>query len=133
MRKPIVALGAFVALAMITAWLFGVGPPGGLGRRAISPAAHGGIRSLQLVPFPEGPNSPLFERTPAEGSLSLSAVKRSIPDPLPAPLWQGFMCNMGGNLEVTFEDGEEVSYGPCKRPASIDRLWERMIAAINDE
>jgi hypothetical protein len=43
------------------------------------------------------------------------------------------MCDMGGNLEVTFDDGEEVSYGPCKRRASIDRLWERMIAAINDE
>ena len=132
MRRPVVALGAFVALAMIVAWLLGVGQPGGLGRRAISPTSHGGIRSLQLVPFPEGPNSPLFERTStSEGSLSLSAVERYIPDPLPAPSSQGFMCDMGGNLEVTFADGEQVSYGPCKRPPSIDLLWERMIAAMD--
>lgn len=132
MRRPVVALGAFVALAMIIAWLLGFGPPLGVGRRAISPAAHGGIRSLQLVPFPEGPDSPLFERTPAaEGSMPLSAVERSIPDPLPAPLWQGLMCGQGGNLVVTFDDGGRVSYGPCKRPRSIDRLWERMIAALD--
>jgi hypothetical protein len=64
MRRPSVALGAFVALALISAWLLGV--------------------------------------------------------------------DTGENLEVTFEDGEEVSYGPYKRPASIDRLRERM-AAIDDE
>jgi hypothetical protein len=134
MRRPLVLLGASVALALIAAWLLGIGPPGGLGRRAVSPAAHGGIRSLQLVPFPEGPNSPLFEPPPvSQGSLPLTAVEASIPDPLPAPSWQGFMCKMGGNLEVTFEDGEGVSYGPCERPASIDRLWGRMIAAMNDQ
>jgi hypothetical protein len=41
------------------------------------------------------------------------------------------MCDMGGNLVVSFDDGEQVSYGPCTRPPSIDLLWKRMLAAMS--
>lgn len=129
MKGAVLAFGALL-VALLSAWLFGSGSPPGTGE--ISPAGHGGIESLQLVPFPEGPDSPLFERTPAhDGSVPLSTVVDEIPDPLPAPRWQGLTCGMGGNLVVTFADGQSVTYGPCKRPASIDRLWDSMIAALN--
>jgi hypothetical protein len=132
MRKPVVAFLGFVVLVLTVAWLFGFGPPLGIGR-PISASEHGGIESLQLVPFPEGPNSPLFEDPPAPASsVPLSAVEEYIPDPLPAPRWQGVACNIGGDLVVTFADGETVSYGPCKKPTSIQRLGERMIIVLNE-
>jgi hypothetical protein len=131
MRKPIVAFLGLVILALTAGWLLGFGPPWGVGR-PISASRHEGIRSLQLVPVPEGPNSPMFEGPPAPASsLPLSAVEGYIPDPLPAPLWQGVMCGEGGNLEVTFVDGETVSYGPCKKPISIERLRERMLVVLS--
>jgi hypothetical protein len=131
MRKPIVAFLGLVIVALTAGWVLGFGPLRGVGR-PISASEHGGIRSLQLVPFPEGPNSPLFERPPVpQGSLPLTAVEASIPNPLPAPSWQGFTCGMGGNLEVTFADGETVSYGPCKKPTSIERLRQRMLAVLH--
>jgi hypothetical protein len=131
MRKPIVAFLGLVILALTAGWLLGFGPPWGVGR-PISASEHGGIENLQLVPFPEGPNSPLFEDPPAPASsVSLSIVEGYIPDPLPAPRWQGVACGGGGDLVVTFVDGETVSYGPCKKPASIERLRERMLAVLD--
>jgi hypothetical protein len=131
MRKPFVAFLGLVILAIAAGWLLGFGPPWGVGR-PISASEHGGIQSLQLVPFPEGPNSPLFEAPPvSRESLPLTAVEGSIPDPLPAPSWQGLMCDMGGNLNVTFADGKTVSYGPCKKPTSIERLRQRMLAVLH--
>ena len=131
MRKPIVAFLGLVVLVLAIAWLFGFGPPLGIGR-PISASEHGGIESLQLVPFPEGPYSPLFEDPPAPASsVPLSAVEADVPDPLPAPRWQGVACRMGGNLEVTFVDGKTVSYGPCRKPASIERLRESMLAVLH--
>jgi len=131
MRKPIVAFLGFVLLALTIGLVFGFGPPWGVGR-PISASGHGGIRSLQLVPIPEGPSSPLFEDEPAHASsLPLSAVEGYIPDPLPAPLWQGVTCGQGGNLDVTFQDGETVSYGPCREPISIERLRQRMLAVLH--
>ncbi|HEX6400663.1 MAG TPA: hypothetical protein VF108_09400, partial [Actinomycetota bacterium] len=62
MKRASIASAALVLVALLAAWLFGFGPPPGLGE--ISPDDHGGIESLQLVPFPEGPDSPLFERAP---------------------------------------------------------------------
>lgn len=133
MRKPIVAFLGLVILALSTGWVLGYGPPWGAGR-PISASGHGGVRSLQLVPIPEGPNSPLFEDQPAQASsLPLSAVEGYIPDLLPAPLWQGATCGEGGNLKVTFVDGETVSYGPCRKPISIERLRERMLAVLKTQ
>ena len=130
MRKPIVAFLGLVVLVPAAAWLLGFGPPPGIGR-PISASEHGGIESLQLGPFPEGPNSPLFEDPPAPASsVPLSAVEAYVPDPLPAPRWQGIACRMGGNLDVTFVDGGTVSYGPCKKPASIERLREAMLEVL---
>lgn len=130
MKRVLVIVGALLVAAVVGGWVFGFGPIWA-DVDSIDPTDHGGIQSLQLVPFPEGPNSPLFERNPSGGSVPLSTVLRFVPDPLPRPRWQGLTCGMGGDLVVTFADGTSVSYGPCKRPDSIDRLWSRMIEALD--
>jgi hypothetical protein len=57
----------------------------------------------------------------------LDTVRRYIPDPLPAPLKQPEDCSFGGNLVMTLADGTAVTYGPCLRPASVNRLWAAMV------
>lgn len=61
-----------------------------------------------------------------------SLVTRYIPDPLPAPLFQGPTCRLSGDLVVTFADGFSLTYGPCKRPLSINRLWAGMVYVLAD-
>jgi hypothetical protein len=129
-KRLLMVLGAFLVAVIVGGWILGFGPVWSA-VVSIDPDDHGGIRSLQLVPFPEGPDSPLFEREPSEVSVPLSAVSSSIPDPFPAPRWQGLTCTMGGDLVVTFGDGSTVAYGPCKRPAQIERLRTAMIAALD--
>jgi hypothetical protein len=130
MKRVPVVLGTLLVVVIVGGWILGFGPVWSAAV-AIDPDDHGGIQSLQLVPFPEGPDSPLFEREPSDASVPLSAVSSSIPDPLPAPRWQGLTCGMGGDLVVIFADGTSVRHGPCKRPESIDRLWSRMIETLD--
>ena len=106
------------------------------GSRALPPQyLRSGARrdhSVGAHPDPEGPVGPGFERTPTtENSKPLSLIERFIPDPLPAPLAQAF-CGGGGDLVVTFADGQQLTYGPCHRPASIDHLWAEMIYVLDD-
>lgn len=62
--------------------------------------------------------------------MRLGLVEPYIPDPLPLPSDQPNDCEIGGNMVVTFLDGTTLTYGPCERPASIDRLWAAMIFEI---
>lgn len=57
----------------------------------------------------------------------LEPVEQYIPDPLPAPLDQPADCRFGGSLVVTLADGLKLTYGPCRRPPSINSLWAAMI------
>ena len=98
-------------------------------------ASHGAVVRLQLIPIPEGPTAPSFERDAVPGDKSvrpLKSVGQYVPDPLPAPIQQPKSCSFGGNLVVTFADGFKLTYGPCKRPASINRLWAGMIYVLED-
>lgn len=118
-------LGGAVAVAIaliLVMGVTGVGPAASFFHRPISAAPHGGVVSVELVPIPEGP-------APGLGSDPeiFRQVKSSIPEPLPAPLRQWFCGGSGGDLVVTFADGEKVTYGPCRRPSSIDALWARII------
>ena len=95
------------------------------------------ILRLEMVPYPEGPPGPTFTREahPKDDTytLDLSRIERFIPDPLPNTAWQGLLCRNGGILTVTLlDDKETITYGPCRRPASIDALWEAMIDIAND-
>jgi hypothetical protein len=88
---------------------------------------------LEIVPIPEGPPAPVFERDAAPAHQwvrPLSDVKY-IPSPLPEPLEQPADCEFGGDLVVTFEDGAELRYGPCRRPPAIDQLWAGMVYVID--
>lgn len=128
------SIGVAIAFVLVVALgLLGIGPLTPLFHRPTHPAEHGGLIRLQLQPVPEGPQSPPFESSPSsEGAKPLSLVARYIPDPLPAPLYQGPTCRSGGDLVVTFGDGSTITYGPCKRPPSINRLWAWMIYALDD-
>jgi hypothetical protein len=124
---------AFLLVVVVALGLLGVGPLTPVFHRPIDAADHGGIARLQLQPVPEGVQAPPFERRPSsEGARPLSLVAEYIPDPLPAPLYQGPTCHPGGDLIVTFADGYTVTYGPCRRPPLINRLWAGMIYVLDD-
>jgi hypothetical protein len=48
-------------------------------------------------------------------------VEGFIPDPLPPPQLQ-WLRRRGSNMVVT-RNGKKMTYGPCYRPAPINRLW----------
>ena len=130
LRWPL-ALLVGLAVAILLLGYANLGPLRSAFQHPIPAAAHRGITRIDLVPIPEGPMAPPFERAPPPCSdracpKPLASIQRFIPDPLPAPLNQ-WSCGMGGDLVVTFADGKRVTYGPCHRPASIDRLWAEMI------
>lgn len=88
------------------------------------------IQSVALDAYPEGPPGPTFmrgERPDGELYLPFEQIEQFIPDPLPKTAWQGLACGIGGNLIVTLHDGDTITYGPCRRPESIDRLWAHMV------
>jgi hypothetical protein len=89
------------------------------------------ITSVEGQPNPEGPPGPVFTRDAEgdRGSLSrpLSAIGQVHPDPFPHTVWQGFNCQIGGDLIVTLLDGTQVAYSPCRRPSSIDELWTHVL------
>lgn len=81
------------------------------------------VVAISLEPYPEGPSSPKFVRHPrSEHEVSLSLIEAVIPSRLPRDVWQGFGCDLGGNVVVQIANGEQIEYGPCRRPAPIERL-----------
>lgn len=89
------------------------------------------IVEIRIVPEPEGPISPAFELAPREGARSLSEISDFVPLPLPLEIPQS--CTLGGTLFITLSNGQEIAYGPCKRPIEIDRLWWHMLDVLSDE
>ena len=81
--------------------------------------------SLEQMPIPEGVAIPGFGGGPAS-QKELAKVRPYMRAFFPAPLTQPAGCNVGGDIIVTFKDGSKYVYGPCARPASIDRLWAAM-------
>ncbi len=98
-------------------------------------ADHGPVTQLRLVPIPEGNPAPVFRRGVLTGDVRVQPLKlvwNYVPKTFPAPMQQPANCDFGGNLLVTFVDGFDIVYGPCKRPASINRLWAGMIYVLED-
>jgi len=116
--KRALAVVAFVAAALVAGGAVGAGPLTPLFYRATSASANGGVAAVDIRPIPEGPEP----KSPAR----VAQIERFIPDPLPAPLFQWF-CGTGGDLVITLGNGTEVTYGPCRRPASIDHLWAEIV------
>jgi len=125
-KRAVVVLTVLVA-ALLATGAAGLGPLTPIFYRPISTSADGGVAEIGIQPIPEGPPGPVFARTPArQGVRSLALIEAYIPDPLPAPLNQWF-CRQGGDLTVALGNGRQVIYGPCYRPASIDRLWAEIV------
>jgi hypothetical protein len=96
---------------------------------------HGAIVRLQTVAIPEGPPAPAFERGAKSGDTWVRPMRDTaqyVPAPLPEVLEQPAGCSFGGDLVVTFEDGSELPYGPCRRPPSTDQLWAWMIYVLDN-
>ena len=90
------------------------------------------IEEIRLVPIPEGPQAPTFDRRPhGSAQRPMRLIAPFIPIPLPHPVWQGWTCEYGGDLVVELRNGRTITYGPCRRPRSIDRLWKHTIMVLS--
>jgi len=125
MRKRVFIVALVAAAALVGFGVTGLGSVAPVLYRPTPISANGGVAEIDIQPIPEGPGL-VFQRTPTSRWVRpLSQIERFIPDPLPAPLFQG-LCGMGGNMVVILGNGRRVTYGPCHRPAAIDRLWAEM-------
>lgn len=91
------------------------------------------VEAIWLQPVPEGPVPPTFARRPTKGELPLSRVEGALPSPLPRDLWQGFRCEFGGDVVLELRTGDEIRYGPCRRPAAIERLRVEVLQELRRE
>jgi len=88
------------------------------------------ITQVSLGPAPDGPQPPVFPSNPTGDDRPLSQILPYVPLPLPEQIPQD--CGEGGILVITLRDGREISYGPCKRPVEIDRLWWHYLDVMYD-
>ena len=89
------------------------------------------IAGITIQPIPEGPTLNWNHAPTSPPSEQQSQIEAAIPLPLPAPEWQTPGCG-GGNLIVHIRDGRDITYGPCRHPASIRALWGRLITVLSD-
>lgn len=126
MRNRLITVALVVAAALVGLGVAGIGPLTTVFYRPTPISANGGVAEIDIQPIPEGPGL-VFQRNPtSRGVRPLAQIEQLIPDPLPAPLFQG-LCGMGGNMVIILGNGKRVTYGPCHRPASIDRLWAEIV------
>jgi hypothetical protein len=126
--KKAVAVIILVAIALVFGvwWVaFRQGPP-------IS-TATADIQTIELRPFPEGPQQPGFTSgVPDRFHVPIQLVADAIQDPLPGPLRQGISCDSGAEVVFRLVDGRSITYGPCRIPGSIVGFRATASAAIND-
>jgi hypothetical protein len=79
------------------------------------------VVGVLIHPVPEGPTA----------SAPVSEVASAIPDPLPHPAWQ-FLCSAGATLDIKLSNSRTISYGPCRRPASINHLFAVIVDIATD-
>lgn len=96
-------------------------------------AGCGGSSRSQVVkvatfPWPEGPGPVVAVAKPkSRAYVPLRQIERFIPKTLPTNPQQS--CKGGAKVQITLRSGRVISYGPCKRPASIERLRLALIKA----
>lgn len=62
--------------------------------------------------------------------VPLAVIENLIPERLPDNPDQ--TCEVGAVVEITLADGQVVTYGPCQRPAAIERLRVALIEAWSE-
>ena len=90
------------------------------------------IAGITLQPIPEGPTLTWNHPPTSPYSEQQARIEAAIPIPLPGPELQPIGCNLGGDLIVHLRSGRDITYGPCKHPASIRALWSRLIVVLSD-
>lgn len=112
---PLVACGA---LALVAAGC------GSSSRPAVVRAA--------TFPWPGGPGAAVAATKEIRGiDVPLEQIEDAIPEKLPENPPQ--TCTFGARVEVTVQDHRTFSYGPCDRPAAIERLRVALIRAAARE
>jgi hypothetical protein len=87
------------------------------------------IVRVTVAPGPEGPQSIVAAAKLGPGvRVRLDAIRDALPARLPANPRQ--RCVFGPVVTVTLTTGV-VSYGPCVRPASIERLRHALLAVAH--
>jgi hypothetical protein len=97
---------------------------------AVGCAGSGGsaVVRVSTSPWPEGPIGPVAAAKPEPGIyVPLEEIKGAIPKTLPKNPKQE--CREGARVEMTLKNGRTLTYGPCDRPASIERLRVALIRA----
>jgi hypothetical protein len=79
------------------------------------------VVQVSAYPWPGDAEDGLSAGLEPGADVPLSEIEGAIPDPLPDPI-ERQTCNSGAIVEIIFENGETVTYGPCNRPGSIERL-----------
>jgi hypothetical protein len=104
--------------------------PGPIDNPVPPPPSTAGVKSVFLMPVPEGPSSPLFTLHPTNGQFPLAAIRSAIPYPLPSPIDQ--TCTVGGDVVIRLRGARTIMYGPCKLPPSIEMLKAAMLAYLEN-
>jgi hypothetical protein len=78
---------------------------------------------------PEAAPVRAFTLTPEAFSTPLGPIADDIPNPLPHPVWQGFLCDGHLRLTITLDDDSTVTYGPCRYPEGILHLYASALDA----
>jgi len=90
------------------------------------------VAQVATFPWPEGPGPVVAAETPVPGIyVPLDRIEGAIPKALPKNVTQ--RCRIGAIVEITLKNGQVFRYGPCDRPASIERLRLTLIRAAQHE
>ncbi len=97
-------------------------------KAAAHPYSATDVIRIETAAYPEGPDLAV-SRSDKGSAHIFSLLPATLPDDLsqgPAP-----GCNAGNVTTLVLNDGTAFRYGPCARPASIDRLRCAMTGAIS--
>lgn len=86
------------------------------------------VVTVSTSPWPEGPIGPVAAAKPVSGLyVPLERIAGAIPSTLPDNPPQS--CTIGAIVTLTLASGRTLAYGPCNRPASIERLRIALVRA----
>jgi hypothetical protein len=93
-------------------------------------SSRGQVSSIELAQWPEppGPSAPPVVYS---SGVSFESVVAALPVPLPRRRFDPFTrCHVGVDLTIRLTNGASVVYGPCRRPAAINRVLD-VVESVN--
>ena len=108
--------------------MLGAAIAGAVSVAACANAGRSQVIKVSTFPWPEGPGPVVAALKPVPGIyVPLAEIEGLIPKTLPKNPPQS--CSYGAKVQLTLRGGRVLTYGPCKRPASIERLRLALITA----